>query len=78
MNYTNKQPINKQPINTQHINKQNREGNSCKQKAEGFCMRKSEYYAMLRSELEKHSDENVDITFREVRKNNGNTVDNTI
>ena len=71
MNYTNKQPINKQPINTQHINKQNREGNSCKQKAEGLCVRKSEYYAMLRSELEKHSDENVDITFREVRKNNG-------
>ncbi len=71
MNYTNKQPINKQPLNTQHINKQNREGNSCKDKAEGLCVRKSEYYAMLRSELEKHSDENVDITFREVRKNNG-------
>lgn len=51
--------------------KQNRNRCSCGQKADGLCLRKSEYYAMLRRELEKHTDDNVDITFREVRKNNG-------
>lgn len=51
--------------------KQSRKSSSYEQKAEGVCMRESEYYATLRRELEKHVDENVDITFREVRKNNG-------
>lgn len=51
--------------------KQNSESSSYEQKAEDVCMREPEYYAMLRRELEKHVDENVDITFREVRKNNG-------
>lgn len=52
-------------------NKQNRGKSRFEKKVENSCLRESEYYAMLRSELEKHSDENVDITFREVRKNNG-------
>lgn len=37
----------------------------------GSGIREKEYYAMLREELERRKDENVDITFREVRKNNG-------
>ena len=60
MNYTKK-----------HRKEQNRERSGREQKAEGLRVRKSEYYAMLRSELERYMDENVDITFREVRKNNG-------
>ena len=38
---------------------------------DSFMLREKEYYAMLQQELERRKDENVDITFREVRKNNG-------
>ena len=34
-------------------------------------VREKEYYELLCGELEKHAGENVDISFREVRKNNG-------
>ena len=34
-------------------------------------MREKEYYELLRRELEQRAGENVDVSFREVRKNNG-------
>lgn len=43
-----------------------------KQSQNSTCLlREKEYYEMLRCELESRKGENVDITFREVRKNNG-------
>lgn len=42
-----------------------------KKTADRSSMREAEYYAMLQSELVKRKGENVDITFRKVRKNNG-------
>ena len=48
--------------------KNNEKKNPCR---EPMYLREKEYFALLRGELERRKGENVDITFRQVRKNNG-------